>query len=89
MTKNYFDLTGKVAVVTGSGANGGIGHAIAVGFAQHGASLVVSDINTEGAQQTFREIEALGGKSSPWNAIYPIPNKSRNFFQKPTGPSAE
>ena len=32
-----FDLTGKVALVTGGGANGGLGHAMAVGLAGAGA----------------------------------------------------
>ena len=60
MSKNLFDLTGKVAVVTGSGANGGIGHALAVGFARYGADVVVSDIDHEGAEVTAGEILALG-----------------------------
>ena len=61
MTASLFDLTGKVAVVTGAGANGGIGHAIALGFAQHGARVAVSDIDEAGAQATATEIQALGG----------------------------
>jgi NAD(P)-dependent dehydrogenase (short-subunit alcohol dehydrogenase family) len=58
-----FDLAGKVAVVTGSGANGGIGHAIALGFARHGADVAVSDIDEEGANATASEIEELGRKT--------------------------
>ena len=53
---NRFDLTGKVALVTGGGANGGLGHAMAVGLAGAGADVVVSDIDTEGARQTSTEI---------------------------------
>jgi NAD(P)-dependent dehydrogenase (short-subunit alcohol dehydrogenase family) len=34
---SLFTLEGKVAVVTGAGANGGIGHAIATGYARAGA----------------------------------------------------
>jgi len=63
MTNNLFDLTGKVAVVTGAGAHGGVGHALAVAFAQHGADVVVSDIDDEGARITGEEIEALGCKA--------------------------
>ena len=60
MSNELFDLTGKVAIVTGSSANGGIGHAIAMGFAQHGAEIVVSDIDDEGAEVTGQEVEGLG-----------------------------
>ena len=57
---NLFDITGKVAVVTGAGANGGIGHAIALGFAQQGANVAVADIDDDGAQTTAEEIRVLG-----------------------------
>jgi NAD(P)-dependent dehydrogenase (short-subunit alcohol dehydrogenase family) len=59
MNKEIFDLSRKVAAVTGAGANGGIGHAIAIGFAQFGASLIVSDIDDDGLEITRREIEEL------------------------------
>jgi NAD(P)-dependent dehydrogenase (short-subunit alcohol dehydrogenase family) len=60
MHNPLFDLTGKVAVVTGAGAGGGIGHAIALGLAHHGAEVAVSDIDDAGAQTTGAEIQALG-----------------------------
>ncbi|MCB0121375.1 MAG: SDR family oxidoreductase [Caldilineaceae bacterium] len=60
MNSNLFDITDKVAVVTGAGANGGIGHAIALGFAQQGAGVVVADIDDAGAETTGKEIRALG-----------------------------
>ena len=60
MSDSLFDLTGKVAVVTGAGANGGIGHALAIGFAQYGADIVVADIDDGAAQVTGEEVEALG-----------------------------
>ena len=63
MSEKLFDLTGKVAVVTGASANGGIGHAIALGFAQSGANIVVADIDDEGAQVTGQEVKALGRKA--------------------------
>lgn len=40
-----FDLTGKIALVTG--ASYGIGYAIAKGFAQAGATIVFNDINQD------------------------------------------
>jgi NAD(P)-dependent dehydrogenase (short-subunit alcohol dehydrogenase family) len=39
MTKNIFDLTGKVALITG--ANSGIGYGFAAGLAQAGADVVI------------------------------------------------
>lgn len=63
MSMNKFDLTGKVALVTGGGANGGLGHAMAVGLAGVGADVAVSDVDAEGARQTSREIRDLGRRS--------------------------
>ncbi|MDP4290152.1 MAG: gluconate 5-dehydrogenase [Bacteroidota bacterium] len=45
MTKNLFDLTGKVALVTG--ATHGLGMSMAIGLASQGAKIVVNDINPE------------------------------------------
>ena len=42
-------VEGKVAIVTGGGAN--IGEACAKMLASHGASVVVADINLEGAER--------------------------------------
>ncbi len=60
MIADWFDLSGHVAMVTGAGANGGNGHAIAVAFARSGADVFVSDIDEHGMDQTRREIEDLG-----------------------------
>lgn len=59
----WLDLEGRVALVTGAGANGGIGHAIALALAQAGADLFVSDVDGAGAEQTTREIAALGRRA--------------------------
>jgi 2-deoxy-D-gluconate 3-dehydrogenase len=57
-TKNLFDLTGRVAVVTGG--NGGIGRSIALGLAQAGAAVAVLARNEEKNQHVISEIQALG-----------------------------
>jgi NAD(P)-dependent dehydrogenase (short-subunit alcohol dehydrogenase family) len=55
-----FDLSGKVAIVTGGGM--GIGQALARGLAAHGASVVIADLDRERAEQVVREIEGRGGR---------------------------
>ena len=54
-------LTGKVALVTGAAQ--GIGRAIALLLARNGADIVVSDINLEKAEETAKEIRAIGPKA--------------------------
>ncbi|WP_144207834.1 SDR family NAD(P)-dependent oxidoreductase [Mycobacterium tilburgii] len=51
-------FAGKVAVVTGAGS--GIGQALAVELARSGASLAISDVNTEGLTQTEDLLKAIG-----------------------------
>ena len=52
-------FAGKVALVTGGAS--GIGAAVARSLAEKGASVVVTDINAEGAQAIADEITAAGG----------------------------
>jgi len=54
-------LENKIAIVTGAGR--GIGRAIALALAKDGASVVVSDINLQEANEVAKEIEAHGQKS--------------------------
>ena len=54
-------LAGKVALVTGAAQ--GIGKAVALLLARNGADIVVSDINLEKAEETAKEIQALGRKA--------------------------
>ncbi len=60
MGMNMFDLSGKVALVTGAGARGGLGHAMAVGLATAGADVLAGDIDREGAEATAEEMRGLG-----------------------------
>lgn len=56
-----FDLTGKVAIVTGG--NGGIGFGMARGLANAGARVVVAARNQEKSDAAVRELRALGSDS--------------------------
>src|SRR5579875_849889 len=58
---NYFDLTGKVAVVIGG--TSGIGKALALGLANAGADVVATSRSAEGTAATAREIQSLGRRS--------------------------
>jgi 2-deoxy-D-gluconate 3-dehydrogenase len=56
-----FDLKGRGAVVTGGAM--GIGQAIAFRLAEAGASVMITDIVMETANQTVEQIKATGGKA--------------------------
>ena len=56
-----FDLTGRVALVTG--ASRGIGEAIAKAYAQQGARVVVSSRKQEACDEVAQEIVAAGGEA--------------------------
>jgi NAD(P)-dependent dehydrogenase (short-subunit alcohol dehydrogenase family) len=53
-----FDLTGRVAVVIGGTT--GIGRALAIGLAEHGAAVVPSSRRLQAVRTLCRDIEAAG-----------------------------
>jgi dehydrogenase/reductase SDR family protein 4 len=61
MPSDLFDLSGRVAIVTGSSR--GIGLASAKRMAEHGARVVISGRKAPGCEQAVAEIRAAGGEA--------------------------
>ena len=59
---NLFDMTGQVAVITGSSR--GIGRAIAERMAEHGARVVVSSRKAEACEAVVQAITGAGGQAA-------------------------
>lgn len=60
--KGHGKLTGKVALITG--ADSGIGKAVAIAFAREGADIVISYLNEdEDARDTAKRVEEAGRKA--------------------------
>src|ERR1700683_3314998 len=61
MGKSCLDLSGKVAVVFG--ASSGLGKAISLGFAEHGADVVPTARRAGMLQEVSEQIKSLGRKT--------------------------
>ena len=55
-------ISGKVAIVTGSG--GGIGEAYAKALAEAGAKVIVAEIDKQRGEKVASEIRAAGGQAA-------------------------
>lgn len=62
MINKGISLKGQAAIVTGGGA--GIGRAICVALAAHGAKVLVVDMSLKGAEETVSMICAAGGQAT-------------------------
>lgn len=58
-----FDLTDRVAVITGGSR--GIGRAVAEGFAEMGAKVVIASRKADACEEAAKAIEASGGTALP------------------------
>jgi NAD(P)-dependent dehydrogenase (short-subunit alcohol dehydrogenase family) len=58
---DYFDMTGKVVLVTGGSR--GLGLAMVQAFAKQGADIVVSSRHLEDCQRTAAEVESMGRRA--------------------------
>jgi 3-oxoacyl-[acyl-carrier protein] reductase len=59
-------LSGKISIVTGSGA--GIGRAMAKALANEGSQVIVVDIDSQGMEETVRQITGSNGKATGMKA---------------------
>jgi NAD(P)-dependent dehydrogenase (short-subunit alcohol dehydrogenase family) len=78
MTLGLFDLSGKVALV--SGAAQGLGRAMATALAEAGADLLIVDRNEEGLRQTARHIQSLGRRAVAAKSDVSDPGQIRELF---------
>jgi NAD(P)-dependent dehydrogenase (short-subunit alcohol dehydrogenase family) len=58
-----FELTNRIAIVTGAGSRNGIGRATALAVAGQGADVAICDLNQVGVDETVGEIRKRGRRS--------------------------
>ena len=62
MLNKGISLKGQTAIVTGGGA--GIGRAICMALAAHGAKVLAADMSLTGAEETAAKIKEMGGEAA-------------------------
>ena len=73
-----FDLTGRVALV--SGAARGMGRAMAIALAEAGADLMLADRDIAGVENSAGEIQKLGRRAVAVNCDVSEPQQIRRMF---------
>ncbi len=82
-TRELFDLTGKVAIVTGGG--GGLGRQMARALAEMGADVVVCGRKAERFEQAAGELSALGVRALGLRCDVTIPDEVRALVDRTKG----
>lgn len=80
MENPLFDLSGRVALVTGAAS--GMGKAMSMAFAESGADLMLADRNAGGMQETAAQIEKLGRRAAPMVCDLSDPAQIRALFAR-------
>jgi NAD(P)-dependent dehydrogenase (short-subunit alcohol dehydrogenase family) len=75
-----FDLTGRVAVV--SGAASGMGRAMSLALAEAGASVMLVDRNSEGLEKTAANVAGMQGTAIPVTSDVSDPEQIRALFAR-------
>jgi NAD(P)-dependent dehydrogenase (short-subunit alcohol dehydrogenase family) len=83
MISAMFDLTGKVALVTGAAQ--GMGRAMALALAEAGADALLVDRNEAGARETAATIEKLGRRAVVIKCDVSNPAQIRELFRRLDG----
>src|SRR5690349_25048713 len=79
-TKNLFDLSGRVAIVTGGSI--GLGRQMAEGLGEMGANLVLCARKKERCEQAADELKQLGVKTLALACDVKNPDHVRNLVQE-------
>lgn len=85
MTPDALSLAGKVAIVTGSGRENGIGAAIAIALSRNGAAVVinyVSESSEARAAGVAKTIQAAGGQAIVVKASVSTPEGANHLVQE-------
>lgn len=80
MTHPMFDLSGRVALV--SGAASGMGRAMSMALAETGANVMLADINWPGVQATAATIRELGRRAVPVQCDVSDVEQIRRLFEQ-------
>ncbi|MGE0665831.1 MAG: SDR family NAD(P)-dependent oxidoreductase [Sphingomonadales bacterium] len=87
MTIDYFDMTGKVVLITGGSR--GLGYEMAKAFANQGADIVVASRKIEDCEKACQEIEGMGRKAlaqacnvSSWDDLQHLTDAAYGAFGK-------
>ncbi len=80
---NPFDLTGRVAIVTGG--NGGLGLAMARGLARAGASIAIAARDESKAQAAIKELNAFAPRTRFYALEASSASSCRQLIEKVVG----
>ena len=80
---DLFNLTGRVALVTGAAR--GLGRVMASALAEAGARLVIADINGPGAQDAATALQASGHDALPLTVDVALPAGAHRMVQETLG----